>query len=105
MYVTMNRIPVSGNHQADFEARFRNRARLVDNVPGFIRNMILRPENPEDPHIVMTFWENRAAFEAWTKSDAFAKAHAKGERPPREMFRGASRLEMFVVVSDTQAGH
>jgi len=99
----MNRIPVSREHQAAFEARFKHRAGLVDKAPGFVRNMILRPENPEDPYIVMTFWESRSAFDAWTKSEAFATAHAKGARPPREMFRGASRLEGFIAVSDTQA--
>ncbi len=104
MYITMNRILVNREHWDAFEARFKNRAGLVDQTPGFIRNMILRPENPDDLHIVMTLWENCAAFEAWTQSEAFARAHAKGNRPPADMFRGQSMLETFDVVADTQTG-
>ncbi len=103
MYVTMNRIPVTRDHWEAFEARFRNRAGLVDDAPGFIRNMVLRPENPDDPHIVMTFWESRSAFEAWTRSEAFATVHEKAHRPPQDMFRGQGRLECFIAVSDTEA--
>ncbi|MDX8410324.1 MAG: antibiotic biosynthesis monooxygenase [Mariprofundaceae bacterium] len=101
MFVTMNRIDVHENQQDDFAERFRQRAGLVDGSPGFVRNMVLRPENPADPHIVMTFWENRPAFEAWTKSDSFRQAHAKAGQASGDMFRGPSKLEMFESVTDS----
>ena len=58
---------IDPDHWRDFEARFEQRAGLVDGEPGFIRNTILRPEgNSSDQHIVMTLWESREAFEAWS---------------------------------------
>jgi len=103
MFVTMNRIFVHEDHWEAFEERFRKRSGLVDQSPGFVRNMILRPENPEDPHIVMTLWESKAAFEAWTQSGSFVRAHAGARNIPEGMFRDKSRLEMFETVLDTEA--
>ena len=71
MFVTMNRIPVRPEYREAFEEAFRQRARLVDQAPGFLRNLVLRPKNPEDPYIVLTFWESEAAFWAWMESPAF----------------------------------
>jgi hypothetical protein len=48
MFVTMNRIPVNPEHAERFEENFRQRARLVDRMPGFIRNLVPRPANPAD---------------------------------------------------------
>jgi hypothetical protein len=62
VFVTMNRIPVRPEYREAFEEAFRQRARLVDRAPGFLRNLVLRPKNPEDPYIVLTFWESEAAF-------------------------------------------
>ncbi len=101
MFVTMNRIPVNQGHWEAFEERFINRAGLIDQSPGFVRNMILRPENPEDPHIVMTLWESKTAFENWTQSESFTKAHAGAKNIPEGMFRDKSRLEMFEAILDS----
>ncbi|NIV75302.1 MAG: antibiotic biosynthesis monooxygenase, partial [Gammaproteobacteria bacterium] len=43
MIVVTNRIPVAAGHEIDFEERFRNRAHLIDQSPGFIRNEVHRP--------------------------------------------------------------
>ena len=102
MYVVMNRIPVKEQYRDEFEQRFRERAGLVDQSPGFIRNLILRPaEGSGDYHVVMTLWESRKAFEAWTQSDAFAEAHRRAREHPREQFAGPSKLELFEVVCDS----
>lgn len=102
MYVVMNRIPVNKQYHEDFAERFRQRAGLVDQSPGFIRNLVLRPDDDSsDYHIVMTMWQDKAAFVAWTESDAFKQAHAQARHAPAEMFAGKSVLESFTVVSDT----
>ncbi len=101
MFVTMNRIPVNPGHRERFEEHFRNRARLVDRMPGFIRNLLLRPENPGDPYIVMTFWASREAFLAWTESPEFKEGHARAGSLPKEVFLGPSRLEAFTAILDT----
>lgn len=101
MFVVMNRIPVNAEFAGQFEDRFRNRAGEVDKMKGFIRNQVLRPANPEDPYVVMTFWESRADFEAWVNSEAFQKQHAKPGALPPDAFRGRPKLESFDVILDT----
>ncbi len=98
MIVVANRIPVAEGHEQAFEERFRRRAGMIDESPGFIRNLVLRPEQG-DCYVVMTFWADEASFRAWCDSDSFRAAHA--DRPPKEMFRGPSQLEILSVVTDT----
>ena len=52
MITTANRVYVTTEYRAEFEERFRSRAKLVDGMPGFISNQVLRPVNEEDPYIV-----------------------------------------------------
>ncbi len=73
MITAMNRIYVVPEYAEQFEQRFQTRAKLVDGMPGFIWNKVLRPVNPGAPYIVLTLWESRAAFDAWVKSDEFVK--------------------------------
>lgn len=115
MIVVTNRIPVAEGHEIDFEDRFRNRIHLVDRAAGFIRNEVHRPRPVrfsheaggfvEDPdaegyYEVKTWWRCMDDFVAWTKSDAFAEAHAN--RPPKEMFRGPSMIEVHEVFLSTE---
>ncbi|MDP9763972.1 antibiotic biosynthesis monooxygenase family protein [Deinococcus enclensis] len=98
MITVMNRIPVKAEYAEAFEARFRDRARLVDGMPGFVRNEVLRPTQPGQPYIVLTYWESREAFEAWTASDAFREGHARSGSLPREAFAGRNELEVHEVL-------
>ncbi len=103
MFVTMNCIPVNPEHAEQFERTFSERARLVDTMPGFVRNLVLRPANPaEQPYVVMTFWESRAHFEHWVNSPEFKEGHARRGTLPRETFRGHSKLECFEVFTDSR---
>ena len=110
MIVVTNRMSIAEGHEIDFEDRFRNRAHLVDQSPGFIRNEVHRPRpmkfdhetgkfvpNPDEEgcYEVKTWWRSMEDFEAWTRSDSFAEAHKN--RPPKEMFRGPSKLEVHEV--------
>ena len=101
MITVMNRIFVAPEYADAFEARFKERAGLVDEMPGFVSNQVLRPVNPGDPYIVLTFWESRQHFEDWTKSDAFVKGHARSGTLPKEAFSGPNKLEVHQVVLDS----
>ena len=101
MIVTMNRILVHEEYGAQFEETFRNRAQLVDAMPGFISNQVLRPTSPSDPYIVLTEWESRQHFEDWVHSEAFTKGHAQSGSLPREAFAGRNKLELFEIILDT----
>lgn len=101
MFVVMNRIPVNTEYADQFEERFRNRAGEVDKMPGFVRNQVLRPANPDDPYIVLTYWQSKADFDNWVNSEAFQKGHAKSGTLPHDAFRGRAKLESFEVILDT----
>lgn len=101
MIVVQNRVPVAEGQEEAFLERFRARRRLVDDQPGFVRNMVLRPIRG-DYFIVLTIWESEEHFRAWTESASFEQAHS--QMRPQGMFSGRSELEIHEVVIDTRAG-
>lgn len=101
MFVVMNRISVNPGYQEQFEDRFANRAGEVDKMKGFVRNQVLRPDNPGQPYIVLTVWESKVDFENWVNSEAFTKGHARSGTLPKEAFQGPNKLESFEVILDT----
>ncbi len=96
MYVVANRVPVASGWEAQFEERFRQRAGQVDKQPGFVRMDILRPVDEDSPYVVLTTWEDEAAFENWVGSEDFKLAHRNPL--PKEAFDGEGRLERHEVV-------
>ena len=88
MFVVTNRIPVASGHEADFEDRFRNRAHLIDQSPGFIKNLVLsvcaglviRPGNGKRQRSKDTIWckptgKASKTFGTGRKSESFRIAH------------------------------
>lgn len=101
MITVANRLYVDPAFADRFEARFRDRPRLVDRMPGFVSNQVLRPAAPGDPYVVLTWWESRAAFEAWTTSDEFREGHARSGTLPEEAFTGPNKIEVHEVLQDS----
>ena len=72
MYLAMNHIVATADGAASLEGRFGARARFVDEMPGFRSFELLRPlpgpahgARRNDAHLVLTRWDDRAAFETW----------------------------------------
>jgi heme-degrading monooxygenase HmoA len=101
MITVANRIYVTANYADAFEERFRNRAGLVDGMPGFISNQLLRPVNEGDPYVVFTAWNSRQDFLNWVRSDEFVKGHAQSGTLPKEAFAGSNVLELHEVIQDS----
>ncbi|MDQ3907699.1 MAG: antibiotic biosynthesis monooxygenase [Acidobacteriota bacterium] len=101
MITVANRIFVKPEYAEAFEARFRERAGLVDKMPGFVSNMVLRPVNEGEPYVVFTLWRSRADFLNWVRSDEFTKGHARSGSLPKEAFSGPNALEVHEVVQDS----
>lgn len=101
MIIVCNRIPVHPDYAAAFEEAFAKRAGLVDGMDGFISYQLLRPTAEDTPYIVMTHWESREQFVAWTESDAFKQGHAQSGTLPREAFLGHPQLEIHEVIQET----
>lgn len=101
MITVANRIYVSREYSEDFERVFRERAKLVDEMPGFVSNQVLRPVNEGEPYVVFTVWNSREDFLNWVRSDAFVKGHAQSGSLPKEAFFKPNVLEMHEVVQDS----
>jgi len=99
MYVAMNRFRVAPGREEQFERAWRERESTLDEVPGFRRFALLRGETREGETAFVSFseWDSRAAFEAWTESEAFVKAH-RGARMPEGVVLSHPRFEGFGVV-------
>ena len=101
MITVANRIYVKPEYAEAFEERFRQRAGLVDGMPGFISNQVLRPVNDGDPYVVFTVWSSRQNFLDWVRSDEFVKGHAQSGSLPKDAFSSANVLELHEVVQDS----
>ena len=75
-FVVFNNIPVTDEGRPVFEYRFKNRARKIEEEPGFMAIRVLRPMD-SDTYIILTQWKDADAFHAWQDSKAYAKAHEK----------------------------
>ena len=79
MIVVMVRIPTGSDEEANgMINRFRNRAGLVDNEPGFKGFELLKGDGEL---ISVTRWETRADLDRWMGSQASAAAHSRGGSP------------------------
>ncbi|MFO1024359.1 MAG: antibiotic biosynthesis monooxygenase [Acetobacteraceae bacterium] len=99
MFIAMNRFKVLPDATQAFEEVWTSRDTFLREVPGFKTFHLLRGPNKED-HVLYSshsVWESRAAFEAWTRSEAFRKAHANaGSGKP--MYQGHPEFEGFEVI-------
>ncbi len=101
MITVANRIYVKPEYADAFETAFRERAGLVDGMPGFVSNQVLRPVNEGDPYVVFTTWNSREDFLGWVRSEAFTKGHAQSGTLPRDAYPQPNVLEMHEVIQDS----
>jgi heme-degrading monooxygenase HmoA len=99
MFIAMNRFKIAPGHEADFETVWRERESFLDGVPGFKTFHLLKGPTGETHTLYASHsvWESRAAFVAWTQSDAFRKAHAQSN-PRKGTYLGHPDLETFESV-------
>jgi heme-degrading monooxygenase HmoA len=99
VYIAMNRFRIARGREDTFEELWRSRDSQLDGVPGFREFHLLR--GPADDECTLfashTIWESHGAFEAWTKSESFKKAHAQA-RAPEGTYLGHPVFEGFEVV-------
>ncbi|MFZ5655318.1 MAG: antibiotic biosynthesis monooxygenase family protein [Pseudomonadota bacterium] len=100
MFIAMNRFRIAPGREAEFEELWRSRESHLAGVPGFREFHLLRGPGEADHTLFASHsvWESREAFEAWTRSEAFRKAHANAGGASRELYLGPPRLECFEVV-------
>jgi heme-degrading monooxygenase HmoA len=99
MFIAMNRFKVARGSEAAFEQVWLTRDTHLETVPGFMEFHLLRgPER--DEHVLYTshsIWSSRNAFEEWTRSDAFRRAHRDaGQNKP--LYLDHPEFEGFEVI-------
>lgn len=99
MFIAMNRFEIRLGQEEAFESQWRQRESQLEGVPGFREFHLLRGPSADESTLYASHstWDSRAAFEAWTGSEAFQKAHARA-RSPAGTLAGPPRLEAFEVV-------
>jgi len=100
VFIAMNRFRIALGREELFEEVWRRRESRLDRVPGFQAFRLLRGPSDEEATLFVSHstWESREAFEAWTKSEDFRKAHA-GARAPEGTYLGHPRFEGFEDVA------
>jgi heme-degrading monooxygenase HmoA len=85
MFIAMNRFRVRKGSEQAFEQVWLSRDTHLQEVPGFVEFHLLKGAEGDDHTLYAshTIWQSRAAFEAWTRSEAFRAAHkSAGDNKP-----------------------
>jgi heme-degrading monooxygenase HmoA len=99
MFIAMNRFSVTAGSERKFELIWKNRDKNLAGVDGFREFHLLRGQKEKNSTLYSshTTWQNRDSFEAWTKSEAFKKAHASvGDH--KSLYLGHPQFEGFEVL-------
>lgn len=99
MYIAMNRFRIIRGQEAAFVAVWKNRDSHLEGAPGFLSFHLLRGPEQEEYTLFASHstWESPAAFENWTHSEAFRKAHASAGGS-KGLYLGHPEFEGFEVV-------
>lgn len=99
MFIAMNRFRIAHGREVEFEEIWRKRDSQLEGVPGFREFHLLRGPADDEATLYASHsqWDSAEAFEAWTRSEAFRKAHA-GARAADGVYLGHPQFEGFEVV-------
>ncbi|WP_209428121.1 antibiotic biosynthesis monooxygenase [Pararhodobacter sp. SW119] len=104
MYLTMNRFKVKPGSEEAFEAVWKTRDSHLHKVPGFKAFHLMKGPEKDGYRLYAshTMWESEAAFEAWTRSEAFREAH-RGAGGHKDLYLAPPELEIFSAVQTITA--
>lgn len=99
MFVAMNRFKIARGREEEFVEIWRKRDSYLDEVPGFREFHLLKGPGFDDHTLFAShsIWDSRQAFEAWTRSEAFRKAHAQAGTT-KGIYLGPPQFEGFEAV-------
>jgi heme-degrading monooxygenase HmoA len=99
MFIAMNRFKIAPGCEDEFINIWKNRETHLDTVPGFKTFHLLKGPSTEEYTLFASHstWESGDAFEAWTKSEAFRKAHVNAGTN-KDIYLGPPQFEGFESV-------
>lgn len=77
VYVSISRLRVDAAAADDLVEAFRSRARLVDDVDGFVDLQVLQSDRDPSEVLMLSRWRDRACFAAYMRSDAHRASHGR----------------------------
>ncbi|MCJ2130069.1 antibiotic biosynthesis monooxygenase family protein [Methylobacterium sp. E-045] len=96
MFIAMNRFKVVPDATTEFEQVWLGRDSQLGEMDGFVEFQLLRGPAYED-HVLYashTVWASKSAFEAWTRSEQFRKAHSRAPTT-KPLYLGHPQFEGF----------
>ncbi|GGI05066.1 antibiotic biosynthesis monooxygenase family protein [Egicoccus halophilus] len=96
-YVACSELRVAAEGRAALLAAFRDRLGAVDSWPGFRGVQVWQDDSDPLRFVMVTWWDDEAAFRDYLASDAFRRSAARipaGEHGPRRV-----ALDRFEVVA------
>ena len=100
MFIAMNRFKIKKGMEQYFIKIWKQRDSYLDEVPGFKEFHLLQGPSHDDYTLFVSHsvWESEQAFEDWTHSEAFKKAHAHAGEKTKDVYLGPPQLEWFNAV-------
>ncbi|MCA1687811.1 MAG: antibiotic biosynthesis monooxygenase [Actinobacteria bacterium] len=100
MIAIVNSLPAKEGAADRIVERFAASRGYVQKFPGFVSMSVMMAEEGDEV-LVVTRWQNRASFDAWVRSDEFAKAHGQGGGA--ELLRGHPKVTVYEVAFEREA--
>jgi len=99
MFIAMNRFKIAPGREDEFIELWKNRESRLADVPGFKEFHLLRGAGNEEHTLFASHsvWASQAAFEDWTRSEAFRQAHS-GAGASKGLYLGHPQFEGFEAV-------
>ncbi len=99
MFIAMNRFRITPGREADFIEVWRQRDSRLAEVSGFKSFNLLQGSSDAQATVFVSHssWESAAAFESWTRSEAFRAAHAQAGQQ-KGLYLGPPHFEGFEAV-------
>ena len=96
MFLAMNRFKIAPGFEDGFEKVWRERDSYLSEVEGFVSFNLMKGMATDEfvLYASHSVWQSKEAFEAWTDSEHFRKAHAQASAP-KGTYLGHPDLELF----------
>lgn len=98
MFVALSRFTVANGMEEDVRQAFLARPHLVDDVSGFTRMEVLRPQGRPEEFWLMTWWQDETCYDTWHKSHAYHDSHS-GIPKGLKLIPGATEIRRFEQVA------
>ena len=101
MFIAMNRFQVVKGKEQAFETVWKTRESYLGGMAGFVEFHLLKGPEADDHTLYSTHttWVDKSAFEAWTRSEEFRRAHARaGNETGGSLYLGHPRFEGFEAI-------